>query len=42
MDQSNLLENIVEFYNKATPIKLEDKDEKRGTYESAYALYKGR
>ena len=29
MDQSNLLKNITEFYNKSRPGTLEDKDNKR-------------
>ena len=41
MDQSNLLKNIVEFYNKSRPRKVEGKD-KKNTYESASALYEGR
>ena len=40
-DQSNLLKNMVEFDNKSRPKNKEVKDEK-DTYESAYALYKGR
>ena len=43
MDQSNLLKNIAEFYNKSRPKTLESKKKmKKCTYESAYALYKGR
>ena len=42
MGQSNLLKNIVEFYNKSRPRTIEGKDKKRGTYESAYALYGSR
>ena len=41
-DQSNLLENLVEFNNKSGPKIKEGKNEKRGTYESAYELDEGR
>ena len=41
-DQINLLKNLVEFNNKSRPKSKEGKDKKRDTYESAYALYKGR
>ena len=41
-DQINLLKNLIEFNNKSRPKSKEGKDKKRGTYESAYALYKGR
>ena len=42
MDQSNLLKNITEFYNKSRPRTLEDKDNKRYLIEGAYARYEGR
>ena len=42
IDQSNLLKNIVEFYNKSRPRTLETKNKKKDTYESAYTLYEGR
>ena len=42
MDQSNLLKKLVEFNNKTKPRTIKGKDEKRDTYESAYALYVGR
>ena len=41
MDQSNLLENMVEFKEKSRPKSKESK-EKRNAYESANTLYKGR
>ena len=41
-DQSNLIEKLVEFNNKSRPKNKEGNDKKRDTYESAYALYKGR
>ena len=41
MDQSDLLKNIVEFYNKPRLRTKESKDEKN-TYESVYALCEGR
>ena len=40
-DKSNLLKNIVEFNDKSRPRTKEDKDKKRETYESIYALYEG-
>ena len=36
------IENLVEFNNKSRPKNKEGKDEKRDTYESAYAFYEGR
>ena len=42
MDQINLLKKIVEFNDKSRPRTIEGKDKNRDTYESAYALYKGR
>ena len=39
MNQANLLENLVEFNNKSRPKSKEDKNKKKKTYESAYALY---
>ena len=43
MDQSNLLENIVNLNNKSRPRLNKDKEKKilMSTYESAYALYEG-
>ena len=41
-NQSNLLSNIVAFNNKCGPGWKEDRDKKRNTHKSAYALYKGR
>ena len=41
-DQSNLLENLVEFNNESGPKMKEDKNEKRDTYENTYALNEGR
>ena len=40
-DQSNLLENLVEFNNKFRPKNKEGRDKIRDAYESAYALYEG-
>ena len=40
MDQSNLLENRVRLNNKSRA-RLKENQEKRGTYESLYALYEG-
>ena len=40
-DQSNLLNNIVEFNDKSKTRSKEGNDKKRHTYESAYALYEG-
>ena len=42
MDQSNLLEDMVEFNEKSRPAKKEDKEKKRNTFESVKALYEGR
>ena len=39
MDQSNLLENMVEFNNKSRPRTKEGKG--KNTYESVNALYEG-
>ena len=36
MDQSNLLKKLVKFNNKSRPRTTEG-EEKKGTYESAYA-----
>ena len=41
-DQSNLLKNLVEFNNKSGPKMKENENEKRDTYENAYALNEGR
>ena len=41
MDQSNLLENTIEFNNKSGPKTKEHKDKKRNTDESVNALYEG-
>ena len=40
MDQSNLLENMVEFHNKIRPKKEEDTEKK--TFDSISTLYEGR
>ena len=40
-DRSNILKNIVEFNDKSRPTSKVDKNKKRDTYESAYALYEG-
>ena len=40
-DRSNISKNIVEFNDKSRPTSKEDKNKKRDTYESAYALYEG-
>ena len=42
MDQTNLLENMVNFINKSRPISKEHKDKKRNTFDSVNALYEGR
>ena len=42
MDQTNLLENMVRFYNKSKPKTKEDKDKKQNTFVSVNALYEGR
>ena len=43
VDQSNLLEDMVEFNEKSRPTKKEDKEKKkRNTFESVNALYEGR
>ena len=41
-DQSNLINNTIEFNNKSRPRSKEGKAKKRDIYESAYALYEGR
>ena len=41
MDQTNLLENIMEFNNKSKPKTKEGKDKKRNTFDSVNALYEG-
>ena len=40
MDQSNLLKNIIEFYNKSRSRKIEGKN-KKDTYERACSLHEG-
>ena len=42
MDQSNLLENMVEFKDKSRPKTKEDKNKTRYTYETVNVLYEGR
>ena len=42
MDQTNLLDNIVDFNNKSRPRSREDKDKKRNIINSVNALYEGR
>ena len=42
MDQTNLLDNVVNFKNISRPRSIEDKDKKRNIFNSASALYKGR
>ena len=42
MDQTNLLENMVRFYNKSKPKTKEGKDKKQNTFVSVNALYEGR
>ena len=41
MDQSNLLEYMVKFYNKSKPKTKEGKDKKQSTFDSVNALYEG-
>ena len=41
MDQSNLLENIVEFTNKSSLKEKEDKSKKRNTFDSVNAVQEG-
>ena len=41
MDQTNLLENLVNFNDKARSKNKKD-TQKRDAYESAYALYEDR
>ena len=41
MEQTNLLENIVNFSNKSKPRSKRDKDKKQNTYDSINALYEG-
>ena len=42
MDQSNLLENIVEFNNKSRLREKKGKDKKRNTFDSVNAVQEGR
>ena len=42
MNQSYLLENLVEFSKKSKPRTREGKDKKRNAFESVNALYEGR
>ena len=42
MDQTNLLDNVVNFKNISRPRSIEDKDKKLNIFNSASALYKGR
>ena len=41
MDQSNLLENMVQFNNKSIQKNKEGKDKKMNTFDSVNALYEG-
>ena len=41
-DQSNLLENMVEFSNKSKQKNKESTDKKQNTFDSVNALYEGR
>ena len=41
-DQSNLLENLVQFHNRYRPKKREGRDKLRDTYESSSALFEAR
>ena len=36
------IKSIIEFNEKSKPRTKGDKDKKRDTYESAYAVYEGR
>ena len=42
MDQSNLLENMVNFNNKSKPKTKEGKAKKQNAFDSVNALYEGR
>ena len=42
MDQTNLLENMVEPNSKSRPKAKEGKGKKRDTFDSVSALYEGR
>ena len=42
MDQTNLLDNAVDFNNKSRPRSKEDKDKKQNTFKSVSAFYEGR
>ena len=42
IDHSNLFKKLVESNDKSRPRTAEGKGKKRGTSESAYALYEGR
>ena len=41
MDQTSLLENMVNFNNKSRPTSKQDKDKIRNTFSSVNALYDG-
>ena len=41
MEQSNLLENMVQFNNKSIQKNKEGKDKKMNTFDSVNALYEG-
>ena len=42
MEQTNLLENILDFSSKSRPRPEKDKDKKQNTFDSINALYEGR
>ena len=42
IEQTNLLENIVNFSNKSRPRSKRDKYKKQNTFDSTNALYEGR
>ena len=41
MDQTKLLDNMVDFNNNSRARSKEDKDKKRNTFDSVGALYEG-
>ena len=42
MEQTNLLENILDFSSKSRPRSEKDKDKKQNTFDSINPLYEGR
>ena len=42
MDQTNLLENVIEFNNQSRSRSKEDKNKKWNTFNSVGVLYEGR